>query len=279
MASQRSFLDQTLQSTLNRKLCKKTGQSKYAEDSQLALHIVESLMTHTPQKALLLFSGGQDSATCLAHALATYDHVETVGFDYNQRHGVELTARNQVREAVREAFPDWSEKLGRDHMLTLTALARISDTALTSDVEITMQENGLPNTFVPGRNLLFVTLAATLAYRRGQSVLVGGMCETDFSGYPDCRADTLTAQMQAINLGMEAGFTLDTPLMHLTKGESWAFAEKLGGKSLIDIILEHSHTCYLGNREVRHDWGYGCGTCPACELRAKGWADYTNVAG
>jgi 7-cyano-7-deazaguanine synthase len=224
--------------------------------------------------ALVLFSGGQDSTTCLAWALNRYDHVETLGFDYGQRHAIELTMRPQLLDSLRAMRPDWKSKLGEDHVLDLSLLAAISDTALTSDVAITMQENGLPNTFVPGRNLLFLTSAAALAYRRGISDLVGGMCETDYSGYPDCRDETLKSLQQAINLGMASKLNIQTPLMWLNKAQSWQLAATLGGEELVELIRTESHTCYLGERGVLHAWGHGCGTCPACELRARGYTDY-----
>jgi 7-cyano-7-deazaguanine synthase len=224
--------------------------------------------------ALVLFSGGQDSTTCLAWALNRYDYVETLGFDYGQRHAIELTMRPQLLDSLRAMRPDWKSKLGEDHVLDLSLLAAISDTALTSDVAITMQENGLPNTFVPGRNLLFITSAAALAYRRGISDLVGGMCETDYSGYPDCRDETLKSLQQAINLGMASKLTIQTPLMWLNKAQSWQLAATLGGEELVELIRTESHTCYLGERGVLHAWGHGCGTCPACELRARGYTEY-----
>jgi 7-cyano-7-deazaguanine synthase len=224
--------------------------------------------------ALVLFSGGQDSTTCLAWALKRYDHVETLGFDYGQRHAIELTMRPQLLDSLRAMRPDWKSKLGQDHVLDLSLLAAISDTALTSEVAITMQENGLPNTFVPGRNLLFLTSAAALAYRRGISDLVGGMCETDYSGYPDCRDETLKSLQQAINLGMASKLTIQTPLMWLNKAQSWQLAATLGGEELVELIRTESHTCYLGERGVLHAWGHGCGTCPACELRARGYTEY-----
>lgn len=230
------------------------------------------------EKALVLFSGGQDSATCLAWACTHFDHVETVGFAYGQVHSVELDCRIRVRTAVVEQFPDWGAKLGPDHMLDLAELGRISDTALTRDAEITMAENGLPTTFVPGRNLVFVTYAAALAYRRGIETLVGGMCETDFSGYPDCRDETLQSLIHAVSLGMDRRYRLDTPLMWLNKQETWELARKLGGEALVELIREETHTCYRGDRSQRHDWGYGCGTCPACELRAKGHAAFVEAA-
>ncbi len=223
-----------------------------------------------PRKALVLFSGGQDSTACLAWALSRYSQVETVGFDYGQRHRVELTCRDTVREILIELFPQWSSALGPDHMLDLSLLGQISSTALTESRAIEMQANGLPNTFVPGRNLIFLNFAAALAYRRGASVLVGGMCETDYSGYPDCRDNTLKALQVAISLGLEAPMTIETPLMWLTKAQTWALTEELGGQALNDLIVEHTHTCYLGDREHRHAWGYGCGQCPACDLRREG---------
>jgi 7-cyano-7-deazaguanine synthase len=225
--------------------------------------------------ALVLFSGGQDSATCLAWALERFGRVETMGFDYGQRHKVELECRAAFRDDVARDFPDWAPKLGPDHTLALEALGAISDTALTSEAEIAMRQDGLPNTFVPGRNLIFLTFAAALAYRRGLRHIVTGVCETDFSGYPDCRDDTIKALQVALNLGMEKRFVLHTPLMWIDKAETWRLAERLGGAPLVRAILEDTHTCYLGDRAHRHDWGYGCGTCPACALRAKGWMDYT----
>ena len=230
-------------------------------------------------RALVLFSGGQDSATCLAWTLSRYAHVETVGFAYGQRHHVELTARQAMRKVTAALDKQWAKRLGEDHLVDLEALSALGETAMTGDVEFQMAESGLPNTFVPGRNLAFLVLAAALAYRRNMGTLVGGMCETDFSGYPDCRSDTLEAQMQALRLGMDADFVLKTPLMHLTKGQTWALAEAEGGTGLVDLIVEHSHTCYRGDRAHRHDWGYGCGTCPACELREKGWNEYKAAQG
>lgn len=224
--------------------------------------------------ALVLFSGGQDSTTCLAWALKNYSRVETIGFDYGQRHAIELTVRPTLLEQMRAQSPLWAERLGEDHMIDLSLIAAISDTAMTQNVEIVMQENGLPNTFVPGRNLLFMTVAATVAYRRGLTVLVGGMCETDFSGYPDCRDDTMKALQVALNLGMDTRMKLETPLMWLDKAQSWDLAESLGGQRLVDLIRSGTHTCYLGERGALHDWGYGCGTCPACALRANGYHQY-----
>ncbi|WP_302173620.1 7-cyano-7-deazaguanine synthase QueC [uncultured Hydrogenophaga sp.] len=229
------------------------------------------------RRALVLFSGGQDSTTCLAHALARFEHVETLGFDYGQRHHVELQARLNVLRELRERFPQWATRLGDDHVLDLAVLGAVSDTSLTRDMAFRMEASGLPNTFVPGRNLLFLTLAAALAYRRGMTVLVTGVCETDFSGYPDCRDDTMKALQVALTLGMDHRFLIDTPLMWIDKADTWRMAEQLGGKDLVDLIVEHSHTCYLGDRTHRHDWGWGCGSCPACELRARGWAAYADT--
>ena len=224
--------------------------------------------------ALVLFSGGQDSATCLAWALSHYEHVETIGFSYGQRHHVELERRPIVCKALRQLNPDWDARLGIDHLLDLNVLSEISDTALTSDTKIAMQDNGLPNTFVPGRNLLFLTMAAALAYRRGINTLVGGMCETDYSGYPDCRNDTLRALENALQLGMQSTIRLETPLMWLDKSATWSLADKLGGSDLIELIRTETHTCYLGERGALHAWGYGCGECPACELRARGYEKF-----
>ncbi len=226
-------------------------------------------------KALVLFSGGQDSTTCLAFALERYPHVETIGFDYRQRHRVELERRESIRAALHRDFPRWHGRLGEDHLVRIDALADVSTTALTRDIEIVMDEKGLPNTFVPGRNLLFLTFAGAVAYRRGLKVIVGGMCETDFSGYPDCRDDTIKAMQLALNLGMDARFVVETPLMWLDKAATWRLAEELGGSALVDLVVEETHTCYLGERGARHDWGYGCGTCPACKLRAEGWRKYS----
>ena len=226
------------------------------------------------EAALVLFSGGQDSATCLAWALDRFHHVETIGFDYGQRHRVELDCRAACRAGLASLNPGWAARLGEDHTLALDALAAVSDTALTSEAEIRLRDDGLPNTFVPGRNLLFLTFAAALAYRRGLRPLVGGMCETDYSGYPDCRDDTLKALQVALNLGMERRFVLHTPLMWLDKAATWRLAHALGGEALVALVREATHTCYLGDRTHRHDWGYGCGTCPACDLRRRGWEAY-----
>jgi len=227
--------------------------------------------------ALVLFSGGQDSTTCLAWALSRFDKVETLGFDYGQRHLVELTVRPVILDEIRKFSPEWDRRLGEDHVLDLPLISTISDTALTRNVEIAMQENGLPNTFVPGRNLLFLTVAAMLAYRRGLTVLVGGMCETDYSGYPDCRDDALKALQVALNLGMATDMTLETPLMWLNKAQTWQLAQDLGGSSLVELIREETHTCYLGERGL-HDWGRGCGNCPACDLRARGYRQFAGIS-
>lgn len=224
--------------------------------------------------ALVLFSGGQDSTTTLAWALERFERVETLGFDYGQRHRVELDCRQRLRPALAALKPEWAARLGEDHTLSLDALGAVSDTALTRDVAIEMTASGLPNTFVPGRNIVFLTFAAALAYRRGLRHIVGGMCETDFSGYPDCRDDTIKALQVALNLGMAQRFVLETPLMWIDKADTWALAETLGGTALVDLIVDETHTCYLGERGERHDWGHGCGTCPACRLRADGFRRY-----
>lgn len=229
--------------------------------------------------ALVLFSGGQDSATCLAWALQRYDRVETIGFDYGQRHAVELACRQEILAALRAQFPAWAAKLGDDHMLDMRLLSTISETAMTSGRAIEMEKNGLPNTFVPGRNLLFFTYAAAVAYRRELKVLVGGMCETDYSGYPDCRDNTLKALQVALSLGMEHPLVIETPLMWLDKRQTWALAQELGGAALLEIVREKSHTCYLGDRQRWHNWGYGCGACPACELRRSGYEGFVKTAG
>ncbi|HSV55079.1 MAG TPA: 7-cyano-7-deazaguanine synthase QueC [Burkholderiaceae bacterium] len=224
--------------------------------------------------ALVLFSGGQDSTTCLAQALSRYERVETLAFDYRQRHVVELQARLTVLEQIRLQFPQWAGRLGEDHCLDLAVLGQVSETSLTRDMVFQMEETGLPNTFVPGRNLLFLTLAAALAYRRGLQVIVTGVCETDFSGYPDCRDDTMKAMQLALSLGMDRRFLIETPLMWIDKAATWQLAHALGGQPLVDLIVEHTHTCYLGDRTHRHSWGYGCAQCPACELRARGFERY-----
>ena len=224
--------------------------------------------------ALVLFSGGQDSTVCLAWALARYDRVETIGFDYGQRHRIELDVRAPLLAELRQRFPGWAGKLGDDRVLPLATLGAISDTALTRNAEIRLADGGLPNTFVPGRNLLFLTYAAALAYRRGIATLVGGMCETDYSGYPDCRDATLQTLARALSLGMASPVSIATPLMWTTKADTWGLADRLGGRALVDLIVTGTHTCYLGDRTHRHDWGFGCGTCPACELRRKGWDEW-----
>lgn len=231
------------------------------------------------QSALVLFSGGQDSTTCLAWALSHYAHVETVGFDYGQRHRVELAQRRIVREHLAQRFPEWRPRLGADHTLDISVLGSISESALTQERAIELQDDGLPNTFVPGRNLVFLTLAAALAYRRSIRVLVGGMCQTDFSGYPDCRDATIRAQQAALTLGLNEEILIETPLMWSDKAQIWALAQTLGGPALVDLIVEHTHTCYMGEREQRHAWGYGCGKCPACELRSAGWRRWQASAG
>ena len=226
------------------------------------------------RSALVLFSGGQDSTTCLAWALTRYAHVETIGFDYGQRHAIELACREPVRQALRALSPVWDARLGDDHTVDASVIGSIGETALTSDAAIAYDAEGLPTTFVPGRNLLFLTLAAAVATRRQLTVIVGGMCETDFSGYPDCRDDTIKAMQLALNLGMNRRFALETPLMWLDKGATWSLAETLGGVSLVDVIRSETHTCYLGDHATRHEWGYGCGTCPACALRQRGYDAY-----
>jgi 7-cyano-7-deazaguanine synthase len=225
-------------------------------------------------RALVLFSGGQDSTTCLAWALDRYAHVETLGFDYGQRHRVELDCRPRVLQALRAGFADWATRLGEDHLLDLALLGQISDTALTQDKAIQMQANGLPSSFVPGRNLIFLSFAGAIAYRRGLDVIVAGMCETDYSGYPDCRDNTLKAMQLALSLGLDSKLTLETPLMWLDKAQTWEMAQTLGGPALVQLIEQDTHTCYLGDRQTRHAWGFGCGRCPACELRARGHAGF-----
>lgn len=224
--------------------------------------------------ALVLFSGGQDSATCLAWALDKYSRVETIGFNYGQRHSIELECRNQFISKIKKLFPEWASKLGDDHMMDLSLLGQISDTALTKEKAIQMESSGLPNTFVPGRNLLFLTFAATVAYRRDLKAIIGGMCETDYSGYPDCRDDTIKALQVAISLGLDTRIVLETPLMWIDKAATWTVAQKLGGQVLLDLIQEDTHTCYMGDRSKRHEWGYGCGSCPACDLRRIGYENF-----
>jgi 7-cyano-7-deazaguanine synthase len=229
------------------------------------------------ETALVLFSGGQDSTTCLAWALARFAAVETLGFDYGQRHRVELDCRRAVIERLRREFPVWRCKLGEDHIVDLHVLGEISDTALTRDTAIAFQRGGLPNTFVPGRNLLFFTFAAAVGYRRGARHLVGGMCETDYSGYPDCRDDTLKALQATLSLGMDHRFVIHTPLMWRDKAATWTLAQALGGDALVELILEETHSCYRGDRSYRHTWGYGCGNCPACGLRRSGWETFAGI--
>jgi len=231
-------------------------------------------MTLDDDSALVLLSGGQDSATCLAWALNAFRKVETLGFRYRQRHAVEMDCRERLLDGFREGFPQWRERLGADEVLDASVLADLGETAMTADVAIGMDADGLPNTFVPGRNIVFLTLAAGLGFRRGLRHLVAGVCETDYSGYPDCRDDTVKALQVALNLGMERRFVIHTPLMWQDKAATWALAEGLGGSRLVDLIREESHSCYRGERGRRHEWGYGCGACPACELRAAGWARY-----
>ena len=233
-----------------------------------------ALAPRDPRRALVLFSGGQDSTACLAWALQRFAQVETVGFDYGQRHRVELECRVNVIALLRQQFPDWAGRLGPDHLLDLNVLGQISSSALTDARTIELDSTGLPNTFVPARNLMFFTLAAALAYRRSLNVLVGGMCETDYSGYPDCRDNTLKALQVAISLGLDAPMTIETPLMWLNKARTWALAEQLGGAALVALTIEHTHTCYLGERSLRHAWGHGCGSCPACDLRRAGHAEW-----
>lgn len=227
-----------------------------------------------PRRALVLFSGGQDSTVCLAWALNRYAHVETIGFDHALRHEAELECRLHVRSELHAKFPQWSKKLGDDHLLDLSLLGQLSDTALTEKRASQMKTGGLPNEFVPGRNLLFFTFAATIADRRGLNVLVGGMCETDFSGYPDSRDNTLKALQVALSLGLDMTMTIDTPLMWLDKAQTWALTEEIGGDALIDLVVEHTHSCYMGERKQRHEWGYGCGMCPSCDLRKKGYESW-----
>jgi 7-cyano-7-deazaguanine synthase len=231
-------------------------------------------MAISPDTAVVLFSGGQDSTVCLAWALERYSWVETIGFDYGQRHAVEMTVRPRVRERLAALRGDWAKRLGDDHVVKLDALAAISETALTRGMAIEMGDNGLPTTFVPGRNLIFLTFAGALAYRRAAGHLVAGMCETDYSGYPDCRDDTIKAMQVALGLGMGRRFVLHTPLMWIDKAGTFALAEQIGGKALLDLVIEETHSCYLGDRDHRHEWGYGCGTCPACQLRADGFARF-----
>jgi 7-cyano-7-deazaguanine synthase len=224
--------------------------------------------------ALVLFSGGQDSTVCLAWALGRFARVETIGFGYGQRHAVELDVRPRIRAQMARIHPDWARRLSDDHLVNLDALAAISETALTREAAIEIADTGLPTTFVPGRNLIFFAFAAALAYRRGIKHLVAGMCETDYSGYPDCRDDTIKALQVALGLGMDRRFVLHTPLMWIDKAGTFALAQEIGGKPLLDLVIEETHTCYRGDRTHRHDWGYGCGACPACRLRAEGFSHF-----
>ena len=224
--------------------------------------------------AMVLFSGGQDSTTCLAWALSRFERVETLGFDYGQRHGVELECRSRVLDRIRALNPEWNKRLGEDHMLDMKLLGQISDCALTREKAVEFEKNGVPNTFVPARNLLFFTFAAALAYRRGIETLVGGMCETDYSGYADCRDNTLKSLQVSLSLGLDIPVVIETPLMWLSKADTWALAEEAGGTELVDLIRFETHTCYMGDHTHRHEWGYGCGECPACRLRAKGWEKF-----
>jgi 7-cyano-7-deazaguanine synthase len=251
-----------------------TGMKRFSPgaDPGVTTPMTDSPITNSG--ALVLFSGGQDSTTCLAWALERYGRVETVGFDYGQRHVIELACRGVLRAALSAMKPAWAERLGPDHTIPLAALGEVSQTALTRDIAIEMADGGLPNTFVPGRNIVFLTFAAALAYRRGLRVLVGGMCETDFSGYPDCRDDTIKALQVALNLGMNKHFVIETPLMWIDKAATWRLAQSLGGPALVDLIRAETHTCYLGERGTRQDWGHGCGVCPACALRAQGYRRY-----
>jgi 7-cyano-7-deazaguanine synthase len=221
--------------------------------------------------ALVLFSGGQDSTVCLGWALERFERVETIGFNYGQRHRIELDVRPVIREKIADIKPEWKARLGDDHVLKLDALAAISETALTRDVEIEIGANGLPTTFVPGRNLIFLAYAGALAYRRGASHLVAGMCETDYSGYPDCRNESVQTMARALALGMDKELLIETPLMRIDKAQTFAMAQKIGGDAFIRLVVDDTHSCYLGDRSHRHDWGYGCGKCPACQLRAQGW--------
>ncbi|MEO0884083.1 MAG: 7-cyano-7-deazaguanine synthase QueC [Pseudomonadota bacterium] len=235
-------------------------------------------MKRCDQKAIVLFSGGQDSAVCLAWALTRFERVETVGFDYGQRHKIELECRAQFITALRKSLPDLAAGLGDDHLLNIPVLGDISDTSLTRDTEIEVAASGLPSTFVPGRNLIFLNLAGALAWRRGANAIVGGMCETDFSGYPDCRRETLDAQERALCLGLDRKIDIETPLMYIDKAATWEMSRQIGGDTLVDLIVEETHTCYLGDRSTRHEWGYGCNACPACELRANGWQTWRSGA-
>jgi 7-cyano-7-deazaguanine synthase len=234
-------------------------------------------MTIENESALVLFSGGQDSTVCLAWALERFARVETVGFDYGQRHAVELEMRPRLRERMAALKSDWRARLGEDHIIKLEALAAISDSALTRETAIELADNGLPTTFVPGRNLIFFSFAGALAYRRGARHIVAGMCETDYSGYPDCRDDTIKAMQVALGLGLDRRVTIHTPLMWIDKAATFALAEDIAGQPFLDVVVEDTHSCYLGDRSLRHDWGYGCGTCPACQLRRQGFAAFMSL--
>ena len=237
------------------------------------------MMPNSPSSALVLFSGGQDSTVCLAWALDRYERVETVGFGYGQRHAIEMVARQDVLARLRRGFPSWAGRLEADHVLDIATLGMLSETALTRDVAIEMTAAGLPSAFVPGRNLIFFTFAAALAYRRGIRTLIGGMCETDYSGYPDCRNDTLQSQAQTLSFGLASAYEILTPLMYIDKAGTWDMAQALGGSVLVDLIEEATHSCYLGDRSQRHAWGYGCAKCPACELRSNGWEQWRKAHG
>ncbi|KAA5603561.1 7-cyano-7-deazaguanine synthase QueC [Blastochloris sulfoviridis] len=236
-------------------------------------------MTSPDLSALVLLSGGQDSTTCLGWALDRFDRVETVGFDYGQRHRVELEVRGRIRAGIEGLKPAWIGRLGEDHVIDLGVLGQISETALTRDAAIAMAESGLPTTFVPGRNLIFLGFAAALAYRRGIRHIVAGMCETDYSGYPDCRDDTIKAMQVALSLGLDRRVTIHTPLMWIDKAATFALALAIAGPQFLDLVVEETHTCYVGDRTLRHPWGYGCGACPACRLRAEGWARFRKEDG
>ena len=234
-------------------------------------------MTRSAGTALVLFSGGQDSTTCLAWALERFSTVETVGFNYGQQHAGELDARPRILARLRDLYPDWRFVLAADHVLPLELLSAIGGTALIVGSESSGNPadfRGLPATFVPGRNVLFLAAAAALAYRRGIAHLVAGMCETDYSGYPDCRDETIKAVGRALDLAMESAFTIHTPLMHIDKKATWLLAETLGGPAFVQLIVEETVTCYKGDTTHRHDWGHGCGVCAACRLRARGYERY-----
>lgn len=234
----------------------------------------ESSSPQSTRRALVLFSGGQDSTVCLAWALSQFETVETIGFDYGQRHRVELNSRKIILDEIKRLYPAWSKRLGDDHVVDITGYGAITDTALTQERAIAYDARGLPTTFVPARNLVFFTVASAVADRRGLDVLVGGMCQTDYSGYPDCRKDTLDALERAIQLGLDRPMTFATPLMNLSKAETWDMAHALGGDDLVQLTVNHTHSCYVGDHVHQHAWGYGCGTCPACQLRAKGWSEW-----